>query len=471
VSRVTDSVLSTSTAVDESISAERNAAVPPTAPWSQLKLATFRFGFVALLLFIGHDLISFVPITALGTKTYQGYEWLRILPAKVLGGLWPAECVDMDSPYYCWTFDAVWYVFLAAVVALVWTLIDRRSTHYRRLHELLRIALRYSMARTMLGFGWVKLTGSQFGVGPEGVNIVLSVGERFAPNLMWQTMGYSFAYQAFTGVGEVLVCLLLLWRRTTSLGAMLLIVIAGVIMALTGAHRHPYAGRTFFYVVMAVVLLAPDAKRLFALYIQNRAVPNFIEAPLLRGRWGIPVQRTIKLTVLVYFFAYMIVQRSDRGTNNYWTSSNRAHPLAGLYEVDEFVRNGTAVPLRFDDSTRWRYVDISSGARYASNYPPHEIGVIGTDDVIRRYAVAYDSTHHALVLQRARISRLWGSSSGAIGDTLGVLTYQTPADSMLTLDGKLIGDSLTIRLKRLRVESLAERYRREKTSSSITQRE
>src|SRR5439155_22627181 len=54
------------------------------------------------------------------------------------------------------------FIVLAALAAIVWTLLDRKRTEYRTLHEWLRIYVRYALAFAMLGYGMDKVFALQF---------------------------------------------------------------------------------------------------------------------------------------------------------------------------------------------------------------------------------------------------------------------------------------------------------------------
>jgi hypothetical protein len=143
----------------------------------------------------------------------------------------------------------------------VWSLVDQARRDHRTLHEVLRIGLRYVLALTMLSYGLAKVLKSQFPE-PSPGRLVQPVGEMSPMGLLWTFMGYSTPYTVFAGLAEVVGGVLLFWRRTTIAGALLLVVVMGNVVLLNFCYDVPVKLYSTHLLVMALVLLAPDAPRL-----------------------------------------------------------------------------------------------------------------------------------------------------------------------------------------------------------------
>lgn len=89
------------------------------------------------------------------------------------------------------------------------------------LHEALRVVIRYILAAIMASYGWSKVRLSQFPV-PDLDRLLQPYGESSPMGLAWTFVGASPAYSVFGGVLELTGGFLLLWQRTTTLGALLL---------------------------------------------------------------------------------------------------------------------------------------------------------------------------------------------------------------------------------------------------------
>ena len=135
----------------------------------------------------------------------------------------------------------------------------------------LRLLLRVSLAIGMILFGISKVIPVQMPA-PELSTYLLRVGELSPARMLSTFLGYSPAYQRFTGLAELLGGVLLLARRTTLLGA--LISAANLVMAcaLALCYGAPWKLPSFLLLLMAVLLIAPDLRRLADLLVFDRAV-------------------------------------------------------------------------------------------------------------------------------------------------------------------------------------------------------
>ncbi|MDQ6758242.1 MAG: DoxX family protein, partial [Acidobacteriota bacterium] len=111
------------------------------------------------------------------------------------------------------------FIVVAAIGALVWSVLDRRRRHYRTLYAWLRLLVRFTLAFTLLDYGFAKIFPLQFGPPMLG-RLTQSYGESSPMGLLWTFMGASAAYTKFTGLAEAGAGFLLLFRRTTVLGAL-----------------------------------------------------------------------------------------------------------------------------------------------------------------------------------------------------------------------------------------------------------
>src|SRR6185503_15339752 len=144
---------------------------------------------------------------------------------------------------------------LALAAALVWSLVERRASDHPRLKDLLRSGLRTYLAIYMIGYGIAKL-GSLSNQLPEpGLwRLAQPYGESSPMGLLWTFMGSSRAYTHFAGAMELLGGILLVWRRTALLGAL---VSAGVmfnVMVMNFCYDVPVKLFSAHLVVAAAVI-------------------------------------------------------------------------------------------------------------------------------------------------------------------------------------------------------------------------
>src|SRR5262245_5322877 len=184
----------------------------------------FRFSFAYWLLYsLPQPIATLIPIYGIRlSKLYDSLvdKAVRWTAAHALG---ISQFYDGPSGSGDKTFDYVRLLLcfaLACAIAVVWSAVGWRRTNYPWLNDLLRSYLRYVLAFAMLGYGLAKVGSAvnQFAE-PSVEQLMKTYGESSPMNLVWTFMGASRAYTRFAGLGEVVGALLLIWRRTTILGA------------------------------------------------------------------------------------------------------------------------------------------------------------------------------------------------------------------------------------------------------------
>src|SRR5262249_55489589 len=112
------------------------------------------------------------------------------------------------------------FLVIALAVTVAWTILDRKRLQYARLHEGLRIYVRFALSAAMIVYGADKVIPSQFPAPPLD-RLLQPYGDASPMGLVWTFMGASRSYNIFAGAAEMIGGLLLIVRRTTLLGALL----------------------------------------------------------------------------------------------------------------------------------------------------------------------------------------------------------------------------------------------------------
>ena len=235
-------------------------------------------------------------------------------------------------------------VVIGLAGAVAWTVADRRRSGGRWVAETLRVLLRYSIALGLTSYAISKIWSEQF---PPLQPIVLDqrVGDLSPMSLLWSFMQYSRLYSTFGGVMELVVVLLLCFRRTATLGALLCLAVMGNVAMLNIAYGVQVKLYSTMIVLSAGVLVLYDAPRLYAVFVTNRAVAPSSESPL-HDRISPPLRWTLKaLLVGSVMISSAIVARSAS-----MSRSDAASPLAGGWAVTAFQYPSAAA------SPRWRRV-------------------------------------------------------------------------------------------------------------------
>ncbi len=316
------------------------------------------------------------------------------------------------------------YVLLALLVTIAWTVWRRRRPVSSRVLHGVTTYVRYGLAAIMLSYGWSKVFPVQF---PEpGPDRLLSTyGDSSPMGLLWTFMGASKAYVVFAGLGEVVSGLLLLWRRTALLGA---VVCAGVMMnvvALNFCYDVPVKLYSSHLLLMSFFLIAPHAARLLSvLYINLPTVPIAMQSERLRPAWlhlsaiGVRWLLVISITIVPALQSYRrLVTQGSLAPKKPWH---------GVYRVESFTRDGItdgALP----DAARWVRLGIAS----------YGAGTIQrADGTLLRQRMVVDEAKHTLTITRR-----------SEPDTL-VLSFQQPAPNEILLEGPFEGGTIAARLLR-----------------------
>jgi hypothetical protein len=157
---------------------------------------------------------------------------------------------------------------LALAAAVVWVLVRRDASDHARARTVLRTGLRYYLAIFMVSYGLAKLGTlyNQFSA-PGLDRLARTYGESSPMGLVWTFMGSSRAYTAFAGAMELLGGVLLVWRRTALLGALVSVGVMLNVMLMNFCYDVPVKLFSFHLVVAGACIALPDARRLGQLFL------------------------------------------------------------------------------------------------------------------------------------------------------------------------------------------------------------
>ena len=335
--------------------------VPDRAPWPLAQRIAFRLACAWLLLVIAPWPLGVVP----GLET-PGRWWaealapgLQWIGAHVLHTAAPA----VDHPNGAGDKTVAWvYVFcatvLASLVAAVWSVAARRAPHHRVAHDRLRTYVRWYLGATMFGYGMFKIIKAQF-PDPALFRYVEPYGEFSPMSVLWTMMGHSHAYNVFAGLAEAVGGVLLFWRRTTTLGALVLVGALANVVALNFTYDVTVKLYSSQLLLMAGFLALPDARRLWALLVLHRAVP----AAALGATATTPLARGARLACKPLAMAALVGGPTWQALEQWRSFQAGGSPHAGIYEVEEFVRNGVVHPPLTTDTVRWRRLVVERRGR------------------------------------------------------------------------------------------------------------
>lgn len=324
-----------------------------------LRLLGLRFLLVYSLIFATFVAVSLVPALEAVTTAYAEV-WAPILAwtgRNVFGLEEDIEyrvtgsgdtSFDWMSTFCCGA--------IAVIVALGWTVLARRGPPRIELAPLVHSLVRHLLAANMIAYGAFKVFSSQFG-DLEPHLLVRELGNMSPMGLLWSFMAYSDAYETFSGIAELAGGVLLLWRRTTTLGALVTIGVMSNVVMLNYCYDVPVKLLSTQLLLAAAWIVLPDMRRIVDVFVRGRAVGPLVLEPWPRTLRARRAAMALKLAFIggqaTGLAAYFIDEMRTRG--------EPTDPLLGVYEVDELVRDGETMPPLLGDPWRWRRIGIHEG--------------------------------------------------------------------------------------------------------------
>ncbi len=428
--------------------------VPPATelpPWSPGLRIAFRFivCYLPLSAYLGP--LSFLPGTGGATRIYFRF-WQAVLPwmAKhVLHLNRPLDLLQDGGGDNTASFVKLLSMgILAAVATLVWTLLDRKRRDYRQLHAALRLYVRYLLGFVMFNYGMIKVIQTQFL--PIGSwRLEEQYGDLSPMGLLWTFMGHSAPYNVFTGGAEALGGLLLLFRRTTTLGALLTVAVLSHVVLINFSYDVIVKIYSSNLLLLGLVLLAPDLSRLADLLVLNRKTTP---PPPLPRAFDQGWQRDLRLGIKLLLIGYVLFTLTEeRWPIHKRMLERQARQRAGpskSYEVDEMIKNGRTLPLP-SPTPRLEFVPLpppplspaapAGTDRWRSlTFSPQGWTVTLPDLASREFATDYDAATATYVV--------WSQDRRT---KLGRFTCSRPDGDRLVMEGTLGNDTLALSLHRL----------------------
>jgi uncharacterized membrane protein YphA (DoxX/SURF4 family) len=318
------------------------------AVWPLPQRIAFRFGvLVAALLMLDHTLLYVPGSVHVYVAVQRTWHWLASELGHVLG-------LDVPPLQFTGSGDQLFHYLQLLLIVMVgvvgttaWSL-AARARAYPRLAATMIVALRYYLAAVLIGYGIAKLTPMQFPPLWLG-RYDATYGEMSPMGVLWSFMGQSPAYTWFAGAAEVTGAVLLLWRRTYVVGALISIAVMANVVLLNFCYDVPVKLFSTQLLVMLLVVVAPQARRLGATLLGYRS-PEL--PPRVRGtQRSERVRRAIKV-VVVGLIAWRALQQYSFAQQ--LAERRQVSALHGIWRAERVVIDGVEHAPLFTDDARWR---------------------------------------------------------------------------------------------------------------------
>ncbi|HEU4555850.1 MAG TPA: hypothetical protein VFS25_23600 [Chitinophaga sp.] len=337
---------------------------------------------------------------------------------------------------------ANWIITLLIAIAggFIWTAIDSRrkspAQEYNRLYYWLRVVVRYRAGIGIIGFGFTKLLPVQMPFPSLGL-LNTNFGDFSAQKIYWLSIGIVPWYQVFAGIVEVTAGTLLFFRKTTTLGAALLVGALGDIVYVNFAYDGGVHVYSSYFVLLGGFLLVKDIPVLYRFWIRETYTTPSCYYPVLSKAWQY-ARITLKAGVIVLFLGVLYyLQYVNYKFDPYKQPSTAGvKALRGNYRVTEFRINNRVIPYDPTDSVRWQqvtfekwttltykanratFIDLSNGGGGPMRDINRTFELTGTGGGQRVFHYYADTIDHVLYLQDKykaipdRRNRVAGDSDG-----------------------------------------------------------
>ncbi len=419
-------------------------------PWSLPTRIAFRFVFVYLGLFcvlMAQILFVFTGIVSKWLPE-SAVIWQMRATSPLVG--WVGEHVfGVDAVLHedsgSGDQTAIWVLIFcelvaAVVITVVWSMLDRRRPDYRTLGNWFVLFLRLCLGGQMLFYGLAKAIPSQMPA-PSLTTLLQPYGTMSPASVLWNQVGAAPAYEILLGTAEVLGGLLLFVPRTATIGALLSLVSMAQVFVLNMTYDVPVKILSFHLLLLSLVVLAPQARRLANVLVLERPAEPARQPALFGSRRA----NRIVAAVQVALGLWVLIGGVYIGWQT-WREAGGGAPkpaLYGIWTVGEFTRDGHPAPPLITDENRWRRMIFDRPGATLQQMDGSFVPVVAV----------VDEAAHTMTLSAAPQS----PETPPAGS--GAFTFTQPTPDTLLLTGELNGTPVTVSLDRMDLNSFTLRSR------------
>jgi uncharacterized membrane protein YphA (DoxX/SURF4 family) len=245
---------------------------------------------------------------------------------------------------------------IALIGAFVWSARDKNVQNYDRLYYWVRVILRYRLAIGIIAYGFIKFFPLQAPY-PSISNLNTAYGDFNRWKLFSLSLGIVPGYESFLGLVEIIAGLLLLFRKTATIGAFIVVVFTGNVFFSNLAYEGGETIYSLYLITIALFLLAFDARRLYRLVaLRQPTDPNTFK--LLLAKKSANLRLALK-TAFIFFFVVLYGYKTYAAYHRdiYQFPRTAALPdAAGLYDVSQYRINNKEIPYDEYHANRWQDV-------------------------------------------------------------------------------------------------------------------
>jgi hypothetical protein len=356
--------------------------------WGLLGKVAFRFSFCYLMLYMFGNgnvtvfnlLENFPTISGwIAEKLFTPFAWLT--------QWWGIHWLHLTGIAAVWHHDGsgdtllnyllcVSFLVTSVVATVVWSVLDWKRANYVQLYAWLRFLVRLNVGMGMFQYGFYKVFPIQMQP-PNMAVLNETVGNMSPMTMLWTLLGLVPFYERVCGAAEVMGGLLILFRPTALLGAIVSAFVMTNVVLYNLVFDVPVKLYAIHLLAMACFVMLPDFKALFVFFCTRRSAK-------LVGVWVPPVSKKVMVWVEAVFLVAALVSYTKHEGERYraYTDSVRPAPVIGLWQLDA----GSEMPKTIG-GVPWHEISIDNLTRGMAR---------STDGMLWRMYLSYDEKKHTL---------------------------------------------------------------------------
>lgn len=346
--------------------------------WSNIEKLVFRFLFSYFTLYIFGIFMSglWKPLVVWVAKSILNIQYDFIQNGFGSG----------DTTFqYVLTFT---YLIVSIVATIIWFLVDYKRKSYNNLNYGFLVLLRFILIYFMLIYGLIKVFHLQM-IPPTYSKLMQPLGEMSPMGLAWTFMGYSKGYSMFAGGIEVLAGVLLIPRRTVTIGALIAVGVMTQVFIMNLSFDIPVKLFSFHLLLMGSILFLANSKRFVNSILLGKGVEKELQYPVLKNdeKQIINVVKISLFSILILFIGFAQIARVKEKMKALNT------PFAGVWEVTSFKKNGNKNTKDYIHKKDWKYIIIDT---------EKSLSIQQFDDSILRFYIAIDTIDNKISFKQKK---------------------------------------------------------------------
>ena len=332
--------------------------------WHPAKKILFRFCLVYFFIYcFPFPLDAFEFTKPVVEPFYKFLDWFIISIAGKWFHLHAVASFPMfdkvDDSYYGLTF-LYFDLIISLVATITWSLLDRERKNYEKLYQWLRLYLRYFLAAYLFGYGFVKVFPSQFQA-ITASRLTETVGEQSPMLLAWNFMGYSSVMMRLNGLAEVIAGWLLLFRRTTTIGAIISGCVFSFVVMMDFCFNVPVRLLSSHLLIISIFLVLKDGRKLLNVFFLNKPANVTVYLPLVKHPKSRKAFLVLQAVLAISILCSGILSGLEAEKEYGWNTNSKKVPLYGVYNAVYFIKNRDTISPVETDSIRWKQLVIDGG--------------------------------------------------------------------------------------------------------------